>query len=270
MPETEPHRAPEAAVAIVHARGLEESVLLIRRTERHDDPWSGHWSFPGGRRDPADLDLLHTALRELEEECGIRLERSQMEEALPPTNAGRRVGRVVLVAPFLFRVDGVLPTTPDPREAAEALWMPLGVLRDPSRHGLRPVPRLPREMAFPAIELNGTPLWGFTYRVMTEWLGLHPQRPSVEEIGFEAASVLLNYLVARGLRLRQDWVDARESERPVRKVAEVKGRIPVDEVLEHFAAPRPHFPGMNLLEVRPEQARVVGLALEEYVIRALS
>src|SRR5215472_6528479 len=48
-------RAPEAAVAIVHARGAPsgsdaESVLLIRRTERPNDPWSGHWSFPGGRR----------------------------------------------------------------------------------------------------------------------------------------------------------------------------------------------------------------------------
>src|SRR5579885_2004455 len=170
MPEHD-DAIPEAAVAIVHARGPEESVLLIRRTEREDDPWSGHWCFPGGRRDPEDSDLLDTALRELEEECGIRLERSRMEAALPPTNAGRRLGRAMLVAPFSFQVEGVLPTKPDPREAAEALWIPLGILRDPARHGLRPVPRLPREMAFPAIELNGTPLWGFTYRVMTSGWG---------------------------------------------------------------------------------------------------
>lgn len=259
---------PEAAVAIVHARGPEESVLLIRRTERENDPWSGHWSFPGGRRDPEDPDLLQTALRELEEECGIRLERGQMQAALPETNAGRRLGRVVLVAPFLFRVDLVLPTRPDPSEAAEALWMPLGILRDPSRHGLFPVPRLPREMAFPAIELNGTPLWGFTYRVMTQWLGLHAQRPSLEEVGFEAATVLLNYLLSNGLRLRQEWTDQPESERPVRKVAGVEGEIPVEAVLAHFAAPGTTFPGMQLLEVRPRLARVVGLAQEEYIIRA--
>src|SRR5215469_5622424 len=102
---------PQAAVAILHTRGPEESVLLIRRSERAGDPWSGHWSFPGGRRDPEDQDLLETALRELAEECGIILERGQMEAALPPTNAGRRLGRVVLVAPFLFRVERVLPTT---------------------------------------------------------------------------------------------------------------------------------------------------------------
>jgi 8-oxo-dGTP diphosphatase len=268
MPEPTPAGMPEAAVAIVHARGPEESVLLIRRTERLDDPWSGHWCFPGGRRDPGDQDLLHTALRELEEECGIRLDRERMETALPPTNAGRRLGRLVLVSPFLFRVDGVLPTTPDPKEAAEALWIPLGVLRDPARHGMLPVPRLPREMAFPAIELNGTPLWGFTYRVMTQWLGLHPQRPSVEEVGFESAGLLLNYLLARGLKLRHEWTDPGQSQRPIRQVAVVQGRIPVQEVLDHFAAPRTDFPGMHLLEVRPDQIRVVGLAQEEYLIRA--
>jgi len=63
---------PQAAVAIVSARQPRESVLLIRRSERGDDPRSGHWSFPGGRRDPEDPDLLHTALRELEGECGTR------------------------------------------------------------------------------------------------------------------------------------------------------------------------------------------------------
>src|SRR5579871_3685629 len=191
MPGTE----PSAAVAIVHARHPEESVLLIRRAERDDDPWSGHWSFPGGRRDPEDTDLVQTALRELAEECGIRLDRRQMEASLPPTNAGRRLGRVTLVAPFLFRVESVLPTTPDPREAAEALWIPLGVLRDPARHGLRPVPRLPSEMAFPAIELNGTPLWGFTYRVISDWLGLHRLPDTGEAPGFAAARAVLDFLL---------------------------------------------------------------------------
>ena len=41
-------------------------------------------SFPGGRREPKDCDLLHTALRELEEECGIHLARERLEAALPP------------------------------------------------------------------------------------------------------------------------------------------------------------------------------------------
>jgi 8-oxo-dGTP pyrophosphatase MutT (NUDIX family) len=163
---------PDAAVAIVHARGKDESVLLILRSERADDPWSGHWSFPGGRCDPQDRDPLDTALRELAEECGVTLAREQMEAALPHRVARRRMPPYLTVAPFVFAVHAELPTVLDAREAASALWLPLRDLRDLSRHGLRTVPGGQRETRYPCILLEGTPLWGFTYRLIADWLGL--------------------------------------------------------------------------------------------------
>jgi 8-oxo-dGTP pyrophosphatase MutT (NUDIX family) len=162
----------EAAVAIVCAREPERSILLIRRAERADDPWSGHWSFPGGHRGAQDADLLATALRELEEECGIRLGRDDLDAALPPTTAGRKVGRVLTVAPFVFVVERPMPAVLDSREAVEALWLPVSLLSDLSRHTMQPVPGMPPEQLFPAIGLPAVPLWGFTYRVLTEWLGI--------------------------------------------------------------------------------------------------
>src|SRR3954453_23130901 len=162
---------PEAAVCIVHARGPEESILLIRRAERESDSWSGQWSLPGGRRDPGDVDLLQTGLRELEEECGVRLTRGQVERALPHRLARRRVGRYLLVAPFVLRVDTELATILDPLEAAPATWGPLSLLRDPGRHHLRSVPGVAPETLFPAVDLEGAPLWGFTYRLVSDWLG---------------------------------------------------------------------------------------------------
>src|ERR1700681_1549481 len=134
---------PEAAVAIVRACGPRKSILLIRRSERMEDSWSGHWSFPGGRHDPDDPDLLHTALRELEEECGIRLDREHMGAALLPVLARRRTGPFVLVAPFVFEVDSELQTVVDTEEAVEAVWIPLSVWCDPAKHSLRTVPGLP-------------------------------------------------------------------------------------------------------------------------------
>src|SRR5436189_2830454 len=116
---------PEAAVAIVHARSPYDSILLMRRTVREHDSWSGQWSFPGGRTDPADRDPLDTALRELREECGIELTREHLERALPVRLARRRVGPFLPVAPFVFRVDSELPAIPCAVETAATLWVPL-------------------------------------------------------------------------------------------------------------------------------------------------
>jgi 8-oxo-dGTP diphosphatase len=255
---------PEAAVAIVHARSPEESILLIRRTERAEDSWSGHWSFPGGRRHVEDPDILHTALRELEEECGIRLGREQVETQLPHVLARRRVGPYVLVAPFVFRIEQQLATTLDTREAAESRWVPLSLLRDPSRHALRPVPGRPPEILFPGVAMGGTPLWGFTYRLITDWLDLVPGTGALQRAGFEAACLVLETLLAHGLSMRQEWRSGPDSVR----VAHVTGTIPLDQIISRFSVPEQFMPAVNCLEVSPKRIRILGPEFEEYQIVA--
>jgi 8-oxo-dGTP diphosphatase len=261
---------PAASVAIVRAREPRASILLIRRSERKEDSWSGHWSFPGGRRDPEDSDLLHTALRELQEECGIRLDREHMESALPPVLARRRTGPFVLVAPFVFSVDEELPAIVDHEEAVEALWVPQSTWCDPAQHGLRAIPGLPPHWLFPAIEMKHIPVWGFTYRLATEWLGLLPKDCPVEQPGFDAARRVLDFLLSHGMALKRDW-ETREAQpnsadrQPVR-VAVVAGVIPTELVVAHFSGPGESIPAINLLEVLSDRIRVVGLAFEEYLI----
>ena len=229
-------------------------MLLIRRAERAGDAWSGHWSFPGGRCEAEDPDVVQTALRELDEECGIRLERRDLEGVLPVAVARRRTPPFLLVAPFVFAVDGRRPAVLDAREAVEAVWVPLGELRDPARHRLGPVAGVPREMLFPAVEVNGWPLWGFTYRLISDWLGLTP-----EQTGFEAAQTILDFLLSRGLRLRRGWADG---------AAEVEGIIPVEEVVAEVSKPGGGYPAVGMIEVRADLIRVVGLASEEVCVQA--
>ncbi len=248
-------REPEAAVAIVVAREPEEAVLLIRRAEREGDAWSGHWSLPGGRRDSEDADPLQTALRELEEECGIRLDRKQMTAALPLATARRRADSYLLVAPFVFCVKNRFPTILDSNEAVEAFWIPVEVLRDMRHHALRPVPGRPSATLFPAIELNRVPLWGFTYRLLADWLGLTPGA----EAGREAARHVLEFLLARGLRLRHAWEG---------RLAAVAGAIPVGEVVRHYSAPRHFLPAIHCLDVREDRVGIFDPDFEEYVITA--
>jgi 8-oxo-dGTP diphosphatase len=249
---------PDAAVAIVQA-DRQQSVLFIRRAERESDSWSGHWSFPGGWRHASDRDPLCTAIRELEEECGVLLTREQMEEALPHRLARRKVEPYVLVAPFVFRVEQELPTVLNPREAVESLWVPVASLLDPARHALRPAPGRPMEMLFPGIDLNGVPLWGFTYRLVTDWLGLGTTDDSIERAGFEEADLLLKFLLEQGLKLKKSWSEKR---------CVVSGMIPVDRVIAHFSVCGQYFPAVNYLEVRAEYVRLAGPAWEEYFIEA--
>jgi 8-oxo-dGTP diphosphatase len=250
---------PEAAVAILRAASPLDSILLIRRAEREGDSWSGHWSFPGGRRDPVDLDLLDTALRELEEECGIQLPRAAVHADLPHAIARRRVGRYLTVAPFVFQVPRQMATVLDPVEAAGSRWLPIRDILDFGQHCLRPVPGLPNEMRYPSIDLDGLPLWGFTYRLITHWLGLDTPPHS----GMDSAASVLEFLVSRGARLQSGWVESEG-----RQVASVRGGIPVAEVLSHFSMPGQHALSINRLHVREDAILIAGPQLEEYVIFA--
>jgi 8-oxo-dGTP pyrophosphatase MutT (NUDIX family) len=246
---------PEAAVALVHASPPAGSVLLMRRAEREEDPWSAQWSLPGGRRSPADIDLLQTALRELEEECGVRVRRDQMSQALPLRWARRQAGQYLLVAPFLFAIDSELATVLDQREAVEAVWFPIARLRDPAEHALRPVRSRPPFALYPSIELSGAPLWGFTYRLLTDWLRIGASA----EAGRAAADLVLQFVLSRGVTLERGWTD---------RTAIVRGAIPAEELLAQFSQPGDYVAAINCLEAQPDYVQVTGPEFELYVIRA--
>jgi 8-oxo-dGTP pyrophosphatase MutT (NUDIX family) len=75
MKEPASRREPDlASVAVILARKKEATVLLIKRSERGGDPWSGHIAFPGGRVEKSDDSLRDTAVRETKEEMGMDLD----------------------------------------------------------------------------------------------------------------------------------------------------------------------------------------------------
>jgi 8-oxo-dGTP pyrophosphatase MutT (NUDIX family) len=67
----------------LRARGDDVAVVLARRTEQVPHH-KGQICFPGGSRDPGDPDLLETALREAEEELGIRRNDVEILGAMDP------------------------------------------------------------------------------------------------------------------------------------------------------------------------------------------
>jgi hypothetical protein len=109
-------------------------------------------------------------------------------------------------------------------------------------------------------------------RLGTDWLNLIPGQNPTEQAGLEVACRVLDFLVSHGLKLRSRWENRIEQpaigEPQTAKVAIVEGAIPAALVVAHFAMPGELFPCINLLEVRPDRIRVVGLTFEEYLILA--
>lgn len=107
-------------------------VLLTQRTT-HLRQHSGQVAFPGGRVEAHDRDVIHTALREAEEEVGLDPALVEVVGRMPEytTGTGFRVTPVV----GLVSRDAVL--VPDPGEVAAVFEAPLAFLMDPRNHERR-------------------------------------------------------------------------------------------------------------------------------------
>ncbi|MBK8802654.1 MAG: NUDIX domain-containing protein [Fibrobacteres bacterium] len=167
-----------AAVAVLVDPRPQPRVLLGRRCQRDTDPWSGHLALPGGRSEPVDRDDLDTALRECAEESGIHLARGEVAGALEPIPAGRRVGRLVTVQPFLSFVDGFRPQSRGDGEMEDWIEFPLA---DLDREELRTVVRAPDGAMLPGVSTPIGVLWGMTLGLLERvWNG--PILPGVDKL----------------------------------------------------------------------------------------
>ena len=116
----------EAAVLVPLWGERDTRVILTRRHDalRHH---AGQVSFPGGRVDPGDAGPVAAALREAEEEIGLRRQQARVLGYLDPlaTISGFRV------LPVVARVPSDFAPRPQPGEVAEVFSLPLAWLMDP-------------------------------------------------------------------------------------------------------------------------------------------
>lgn len=157
-----------AVAAILREREGVTEVLLMRRAKHDGDPWSGHMAFPGGRQDAADENLLATALRETEEEVGLRLRPEShligRLDDLPAVARGRRVGLVI--APFVFAIAGDPELTPNRNEVEELLWAPLAPMHAGERNTTLMWEFEGQKIEVPGYDVEGRIVWGLTHRML--------------------------------------------------------------------------------------------------------
>jgi len=161
-----------AAIALVLRLGAlaEPELLLIKRAVAEHDPWSGHVACPGGRLEPGDLDLAHTAMRETWEETGIDLARvGRMLGTLDDISPRTPVLPGIVVRPFVAAVPSQVEIVQSP-EVAAAFWVPLSALRRQAAWGKGSVWVRGVQREVSTFTHGDYMVWGLTERVLRQLL----------------------------------------------------------------------------------------------------
>jgi len=150
----------------------EWKILFIKRTQHEYDRHSGQIAFPGGRFDPEDLSLQHTALRESAEEIGLD---PSLVDIL-----GQSCSMVTVtgyeVTPYVGIISWPQSLTLSQEEVERILLIPVSWLADSNHHrtelwrpGSNPDTELP-VIFFD--EFEGDVLWGATAQILLDFLDL--------------------------------------------------------------------------------------------------
>jgi 8-oxo-dGTP pyrophosphatase MutT (NUDIX family) len=148
-----------------------DGLLNIAFTQRkiYDGVHSGQMSFPGGKKDEDDVNLIHTALRETNEEIGIGEENIQIighltELYIPPSN--------FLVHPTVGFAHGIVSFHPDHKEVEKVVEIPVDFFLNDKNISLQTEIKLFNNtiVRVPAYIYNDHIIWGATAIMLSEFV----------------------------------------------------------------------------------------------------
>ena len=87
--------------------------------------------------------------------------------------AGRAMNKPVAVAPFHWHFSERPQITLDETELQHAAYLPFGEFRKWDSHSSGRLATAYPEKEYSYYEFEGTPLWGFTYQVLRQWISSH-------------------------------------------------------------------------------------------------
>jgi 8-oxo-dGTP pyrophosphatase MutT (NUDIX family) len=152
-----------AAVSLLLKPDREDfDVLLVKRVENPSDTWSGQMALPGGKREPDDVSLKATAVRETLEETGVSLVNCGFLGVLDAVRSEPRPDFKIL--PFIFLLDAEPRLKLNRAELETFVWIPYEKIVQ-SRGAV--------QFSFgevPAYIFAEGVVWGITYNILTEFI----------------------------------------------------------------------------------------------------
>lgn len=153
----------DAAVLVPVTREREPQLILTRRALTMNSH-AGEVAFPGGKRDGSDRDLLHTALRESEEEIGLQPSRVEVLGPLAQVTSRAGIG----VSPWVGLVDPDVVLTPSPTELDSIFRVPLRFFVDTQPRNDHLVRWMGNEFLMPTWRHEGQVIWGLTAYIIVD------------------------------------------------------------------------------------------------------
>jgi len=149
------------ASVLVVIYGHSPKVVMTEKP-KHMKFHAGEISFPGGKIETNDLDLLDTALRETREEIGLSINRDQVVGQLDPVitlNSG------FTILPFVSIVDSIPPLSSN-AEVENIFHIPLEPFLKTMANDPDPSHNLIQEMY--TFEYQDNVVWGASARVLKQ------------------------------------------------------------------------------------------------------
>ncbi len=140
----------------------EPPIVVMTEKPKHMKFHAGEISFPGGKLDSADDNLLETALRETREEIGLTIRPDQVIGQLNPVitlNTG------FTILPFVSVVDEIPPLSAN-AEVEKIFHIPLESFLKTMANDPDPTHNLIQEMY--TFEFQGNIVWGASARVLKQ------------------------------------------------------------------------------------------------------
>ena len=168
---TVPADVGQSAVMILLYEHVGQVQVVLTRRSPHLRHHAHEVSFPGGRRDRADADLWHTALREAAEEVAID---PDSVRRIGELDSFMTVGSRTLVHPFVVVTDHCPDLTASPDEVESIIHVSLDelLLDEVWREELWLIPALGEIQAVTFFELVGDTVWGATASMLRQLLAI--------------------------------------------------------------------------------------------------
>jgi 8-oxo-dGTP pyrophosphatase MutT (NUDIX family) len=162
-PASPPGLRKAAVLVPVYVKNGGLWVLLTRRTESLEHH-RGQISFPGGSAEEDDDSPLDTALRETDEEIGVRAEDVKPLGTLSPLTTVTNF----YVEPFVGAIPNPYPFRIAESEIAELVEAPIAALLDPNALETKMLPGRDAPVLF--YHHGDHVIWGTTARILKEFL----------------------------------------------------------------------------------------------------